>query len=439
MTKTYDHEKRPWFRQAASHPEIMCITPPYEDAWGSGILITQAQTIHKRDSKQVTAVLGTDLPLQYFSWFIDNVFPSCSASEYRCIIIEDNGFIVMHPSFKESTNADKFLKSIHITVEEPALANVLAGNGVLNPHECQDYSVNKELRSYRVTMTVEKPNGLSFDDTDDQFELRPIPETNIFIIRQRVPSTLSSACKCDSLVKPDFRQCNQDCNCLCFENIKYDVCTNIYHTDGNLPCSARLPDTSGISTPEELNDLITCFNPQCPTRQSKSDCFSEAECGWCEFTDEGFELNPKCCRLKEDCSFGKTKSTNRDTCVAITSTFNPESNTKSPSGSSDTPSSPWETIGGAAFGGITITLISVGLLYLIWRKKICRNKSDPDPYIDAVPDITRDSGEFDHFDGFENDVSSSSTDSNYTRSLPYKSNSNEYTATTFNHIVYNHS
>jgi hypothetical protein len=46
-----------------------------------------------------------------------------------------------------------------------------------------------------------------------------------------------------------------------------------------------------------------------------SDCFSEAECGWCEFTDEGFELNPKCCRLKEDCSFGKTKSTNRDTCV----------------------------------------------------------------------------------------------------------------------------
>jgi hypothetical protein len=46
-----------------------------------------------------------------------------------------------------------------------------------------------------------------------------------------------------------------------------------------------------------------------------SDCFSEAECGWCEFTDEGFELNLKCCRLKEDCSFGRTKSNNRDKCV----------------------------------------------------------------------------------------------------------------------------
>jgi hypothetical protein len=95
-------------------------------------------------------------------------------------------------------------------------------------------------------------------------------------------------------------------------------------------------------------------------------------------------------------------------------------------------------IGGAAVGGIIITLISIGLLYLIWRKKICRNKSEPDPYIDAVPDITRDAGEFDHFDGFENDVSSSSTDSNYIRPLPYQSSSNEYTATTSNHIVYNH-
>jgi hypothetical protein len=95
-------------------------------------------------------------------------------------------------------------------------------------------------------------------------------------------------------------------------------------------------------------------------------------------------------------------------------------------------------IGGAAVGGIIITLISIGLLYLIWRKKICRNKSEPDPYIDAVPDITRDAGEFDHFDGFENDVSSSSTDSNYIRPLPYQSSSNAYTATTSNHIVYDH-
>jgi hypothetical protein len=34
----------------------------------------------------------------------------------------------------------------------------------------------------------------------------------------------------------------------------------LYYSDGNLPCSARLPDTSGISTPEELTGLPTCFS-----------------------------------------------------------------------------------------------------------------------------------------------------------------------------------
>lgn len=92
-------------------------------------------------------------------------------------------------------------------------------------------------------------------------------------------------------------------------------------------------------------------------------------------------------------------------------------------------------IGGAAVGGVIITLISIGLLYLMKRKKICRNKSDPDPYIDAVPDITRASGEFDNFDCFENDVSSCSTDSNYARPPPYQSSTNDYTGTAFNHIV----
>jgi hypothetical protein len=43
----------------------------------------------------------------------------------------------------------------------------------------------------------------------------------------------------------------------------------LYYSDGNLPCSARIPDTSGVSTPEELPGLPTCFKPQCPTRKSK--------------------------------------------------------------------------------------------------------------------------------------------------------------------------
>jgi isopropylmalate/homocitrate/citramalate synthase len=34
----------------------------------------------------------------------------------------------------------------------------------------------------------------------------------------------------------------------------------LYYNDGSLPWSVRLPDTSGISTPEELTGLPTCFS-----------------------------------------------------------------------------------------------------------------------------------------------------------------------------------
>jgi hypothetical protein len=33
----------------------------------------------------------------------------------------------------------------------------------------------------------------------------------------------------------------------------------LYYSDGNLPCSARIPDTSGVSIPEELSGLPTCW------------------------------------------------------------------------------------------------------------------------------------------------------------------------------------
>jgi hypothetical protein len=42
------------------------------------------------------------------------------------------------------------------------MANVLVSKGELNPHECQDYSVNKELRLYRVRLHIaQKTEGQS--------------------------------------------------------------------------------------------------------------------------------------------------------------------------------------------------------------------------------------------------------------------------------------
>ncbi|XP_052072393.1 VWFA and cache domain-containing protein 1-like [Mytilus californianus] len=430
LEKTYDHKKRAWFRQTVAHPETMFVTPPYDDAWGSGILISLEHTIYKRNSKQVTAVVGTDFPLQYFSWFIDQVYPSCSLPEYRCIIIEDSGFIVMHPTFKESSNKTKFEKFNHITVEEPNLAAELEKELILNEQECQDIAEKKERRSFRVTL----PNrsGLGFADTNDKFEIRPIPETNIFIIRHKNPSSLSTTgCVCDKNIKPNLRTCKPCEDCLCFNSITYHFCLNIYNIHSSNPCSASVPDTSGTSSRDNVTGLQTCFNPNCHEKDTKTKCFSEAECGWCEFTDEENELTPNCCRLKEDCSFGKTKSTNRDTCAVPHSPGS--KNNPSDSSSTDTTA---PIVGGlAALAAIIVTLASIGAVYCIRRHKLCDARyKDSDPYIDACHvDEGTGSGEFEN-DGMS--FSGSSESSHYMTANPYQHPvpENNYTDTTFNHV-----
>jgi hypothetical protein len=84
----------------------------------SGTPVSSTNKTYRHDITEILlkVILNTITRIS-FTWISTWYYLQCILFNYRCIIIEDNGFIVMHPSFKESTNADKFLKSIHITVE----------------------------------------------------------------------------------------------------------------------------------------------------------------------------------------------------------------------------------------------------------------------------------------------------------------------------------
>ncbi|CAC5416932.1 unnamed protein product [Mytilus coruscus] len=383
LTKSYDHEKRTWWRETISHPGMIYITSPYQDAWGSGILLTLAHTIFKRGSNQVTAVVGTDFPLQYFSYFIDNIYPVCTTKDFKCMIIDDSGFLVMHQAFKETTDPEYFDDPKHITILEPAIAKAMKENGVFNHHTCEDLSTNKELKSFRVTLPAGRSTGLSFDQTNNKFELRPVVDTNIFILRIKKGSILdtrSTAYKCDSNVQPDFRECNDNGQCICYTPIVYNVCTNVYTTaiaDSSLPCSARLLDKSGISINEDLTGLQSCFDPKCNEKTTKKDCYSEFQCSWCEFTFRGEIIPEPCCRIKGECSFGKTKDSNSNICDASHTETQPEEAEGPSTGA---------VVGGAIGGLLAVVLIVGGVILLLRYLHIKDNCDKEDPYLYAIPD-----------------------------------------------------
>ncbi|XP_076108265.1 VWFA and cache domain-containing protein 1-like isoform X1 [Mytilus galloprovincialis] len=375
LQKPYDHEKRAWWRQAMAHPNKMFLTTPYVDSWGSGIVLSLVHTIYKKGSTTVTAAVGADFPLEYFNWLFSSVYPTCNDVSYWCIIVDDSGFIVMHPRLKETTIESGFKEPKHITIEEPGIAKILKREGVLNSKECQDFSKNTNLRSFRMTMPVNKLGGLDFKDTDEAFEIRPIAETNVFIIRrQTIPST---DCKCDS-TSPDIVECNNQCECLCHSPIIYDVCSNKYNTgSASPPCSARLPDTSGVSQPDDTQGLSTCYVPKCHQKATKTDCFSELECSWCEYNDLLQQIATPCCRLKEECTFGKTKSQYRNTCAAAPSTTTDKTSDEIDAGQIG------GIIGGSIAFGILLTLIMIcGIKFFRTRNR----NENADPYIEAIPD-----------------------------------------------------
>jgi len=98
------------------------------------------------------------------------------------------------------------------------------------------------------------------------------------------------------------------------------------------------------------------------------------------------------------------------------------------------PSKPTENttaiVGASAATGIVLTLLIIGIVYLIRQKKICRDKFDEtDPYIDAIPDAREPSGDYNFFDNESTDLSSSSSE--FSKPPPYVKHSNEYIDTTF--------
>ncbi|XP_052072971.1 VWFA and cache domain-containing protein 1-like [Mytilus californianus] len=367
IAKSYDFQKRTWWREALAHPNRMILTSPYYDASGAGIVVSFVHTIYRKNPTQTTAVVGADFALKYFDLFVSKVYPSCE-KDFGCIIIDDSGFIVMHPKIKNITEESQFQEPRHISIEEHSIAEEMINRNILNSNICQDFSKNKNLRSYRVTLPLHIERGFE----SEVFEMRPIPESNLFIIRVKQKPSLNG-CSCVS-TSPDDLLCNDHCDCLCHRPIQFDVCTNKYDTkEASPPCSARLPDTSANNEPDILDGLSACFDPACPRKQNKTDCLSEGECSWCEFTDTKEQIETPCCRLKEECTFGKTKSTSRHTCAKPLPASAPRTT----------------DINKAAIVGATVGCVLVFIL-IILAVLYCYRHHHPVPddlYIDAVADM----------------------------------------------------
>ncbi|XP_061178007.1 VWFA and cache domain-containing protein 1-like [Saccostrea echinata] len=309
LTNDYDHKIRPWYRRTVAQKLINVVSAPYEDSWGSGKVISLTRAILKSGTNpgmrsKIEAVIGTDFSIYHFNQILKDRYPICAnKTSYSCIVIDNSGFLVMHPSYIETPYPLE--NRFHITNKEGRISRSLISSGIMYRQPCRDTENKKEQFTYRVRLPQSQLNGVVY--TDEKYEIRPVTGSNVFLILKEVRHIEDSAAACCSMQSsssPSSQQCGEGtCTCLCYKGLDFNECENKYESmEGKDPCNPNLPTLESVSTPEEdkTRNLETCFPTNCPCRKTESECFRTSGCSWCTSSMKG-TLVKGFCDLKETC------------------------------------------------------------------------------------------------------------------------------------------
>ncbi|XP_065940596.1 VWFA and cache domain-containing protein 1 isoform X3 [Magallana gigas] len=272
LQQSYDHKLREWYRRTIANCNINVISAPYNDHWGAGKVISISRTIHIK----------------------------------RCMVIDNSGFLVMHPSFVESKGLYFEDRSFHITHLEGTIARSLIKENIMFKQPCLSVESQKEQMTYRVVLTFFNLNGLDKMNSEG-YELRPIRNTNLFFILKIKKNIKDDQCCSakNSEKSPNVVRCTSaPCDCLCYRQVNYNECENKYNaTEKHIPCSAALPvlTTNPIKEDYLITNLPSCFDSDCSCKDNELDCYNISGCSWCSVSMSGDLLENPFCDSQEAC------------------------------------------------------------------------------------------------------------------------------------------
>ena len=73
------------FRRALNHPFGVIVSPPYLDAWGTGMLISMSKVLKVGDENEQTIVgtISGDLSIAKFHKLLQGTVDGCNTTQYR--------------------------------------------------------------------------------------------------------------------------------------------------------------------------------------------------------------------------------------------------------------------------------------------------------------------------------------------------------------------
>ncbi|XP_065367009.1 VWFA and cache domain-containing protein CG16868 [Calliphora vicina] len=334
LNNNYDPSQRPWYRKAIQHPGKIITTEPYLDAAGSGYIITIAHTIfegksnalHSIERDQPVAIVALDLPYAYFYKIILDSTPLCQMHNIKCLLFENEGYLIAHPSMMEPKSSIKNQRRPHehLTHKESYLANdILNHKNLVRKLACANYQ-NRTLQRYYVFNTSLNEiltNVVHGERT--KYAIALLKGSNIFAAVLNSTCDGGAFCPCSTI----DRQClnckrmdQSDCECPCecpmplmqtleeeddnsskehlsYLNItyQYDYCEPPYE-----PYMAE----PQILLQQENVLLASCVNINCDVYGTQRECLAVMGCEWCQQDVDGNGFAAAFCSAQSACFNG---------------------------------------------------------------------------------------------------------------------------------------
>ncbi|XP_069955899.1 VWFA and cache domain-containing protein 1 isoform X2 [Cherax quadricarinatus] len=293
LDRTYDPRSQAWYLGALSTPGRVVVSAPYLDPGGAGYIVTVSHTVYQGRSAAmhspadpVVAVLATDFTLGYWYKLLLDLNPSCGnygalgkASNVRCFLMNNEGYLVAHPSLLAPSASPNLGADIppHITHQEPVVSMELlaGGGGLLSKTSCGRWWHGASERHYSLRLPTGQvvassgPETGQVDNSCLRYTLTSVPATNLIlgIINQTCsPSVAFCPCSMDDrlclncqLVEAGACECPCECPLL------------------SRPCAASVLDLSSATTQSSaFMDSLSNYT---------SDSFSQH---WQPYFDAGF-------------------------------------------------------------------------------------------------------------------------------------------------------
>ncbi|XP_005189036.2 VWFA and cache domain-containing protein CG16868 [Musca domestica] len=344
LNNLFDPSQRTWYRKAIQNPGRLVVTEPYLDAAGAGYIITIAHTIfegksnalHSIERDQPVAIVAMDVPYAYLYKIILDSTPLCLMHNIKCLLFENEGYLVAHPSMMEAKTATRNQRRPHehITHKESYLANdILNHKSLVRKLACANYQ-NRTLQRYYVFNTSLNEiltNVVHGERT--KYAIALIKGSNIFAAVLNSTCDGGAFCPCSTI----DRQClnckrmdQSDCECPCecpmtvnANGVGVDSVTSLLEEEDleggalNLsylnitkqysycepPYESYTMESSQLMH-EQLIALPSCVNINCDMYNTQRECLGVMGCEWCQQDLDGNGFAAAFCSAQSTCYNG---------------------------------------------------------------------------------------------------------------------------------------